>query len=265
MIEAMLISCTFDHTKTAEILAPRKCVHVNKDDDTLRERSADKLVALFEGKIRDGTLPEGATLPPEREIVQEYGVSRTVAREAVLSLSNKGLVSARPGFRPVVKKPSYDTAINVLSSLVPQLLQQSGGVRNLFDLRIMMEASLVRTAALKASREDVRNLKAALDDNGAAIDDSERFYVTDVAFHGVLFSIPGNPLLPAVHRAYTEWLAPHWSKMPRMATRNQSNFDAHTKIFEAILMRDPDEAENQLRSHLASAWEQVKVTFTELS
>ncbi|MEM9972457.1 MAG: FCD domain-containing protein, partial [Pseudomonadota bacterium] len=229
-----------------------------------RERSADKLVATFEAMIRDGTLPEGAALPTEREIVQEYGVSRTVAREAVLSLSSKGLVEARPGFRPVVKKPGYETAINVVSSLVPQLLRQPHGVRNLFEIRIMMEASLARNAAEAASRDDVRALKEALVRNGEAVEDSEAFYATDIEFHGVLYRIPDNPLLPALHRAYTEWLAPQWSNMPRLSQRNRSNFEAHGRIFDAILMRDPDEAERHLRRHLASAWDQVRITFEDL-
>ncbi|MEM6939323.1 MAG: FCD domain-containing protein [Pseudomonadota bacterium] len=229
-----------------------------------KERSADKLVATFEAMIRDGHLKEGVALPPEREIVQDYGVSRTVAREAVLSLSSKGLVHARPGFRPVVRRPGYETAIGVVSSLVPQLLRQPGGVRNLFEIRIMMEASLARTAAQDAGRDDIRALKAALEKNGDAIDDSEAFYATDVDFHGVLYKIPGNPLLPALHRAYTDWLAPQWSNMPRLSQRNKENFEAHGLIFDAILMRDPDEAEHYLREHLASAWDQVRTTFEEL-
>lgn len=235
------------------------------NDAKLRGRTADKLIAVFEAKIRDGTLPEGSTLPPEREIVQAYGVSRTVAREAVLALSNRGLIEARPGFRPVVVRPSYDTMAKTVSSLVPQLLSQPGGVRNLFDVRIMIETSLVRTAALTATRDDISNLKEALEANGAAIPRSEEFYRTDVAFHGVLYSIPGNPLLPALHRAFTEWLAPQWSKMPRMDTRNAANHAAHARILDAILMRDADEAEAALRDHLAAAWEQVRETFGDLT
>ncbi|MDJ0968568.1 MAG: GntR family transcriptional regulator, partial [Kiloniellales bacterium] len=53
-------------------------------------RAADGLIQIFEKQILDGTLRDGQPLPPEREIVQTYGVSRTVVREAVLALSNKG-------------------------------------------------------------------------------------------------------------------------------------------------------------------------------
>ena len=111
---------------------------VTVDRITTRKRAADGLIAHFENQILSGDLCEGATLPPEREIVQEHGVSRTVVREAVLALANKGLISARPGFRPVVIRPGYDSAIDVVQSLVSNLLVQKGGVRNLFDFRIMV-------------------------------------------------------------------------------------------------------------------------------
>ncbi|MEM1361220.1 MAG: FCD domain-containing protein [Pseudomonadota bacterium] len=237
---------------------------MTKDAVKQRKRSADKLIASFEGMIRDGVLAEGDALPSEREIVQEYGVSRTVAREAVLALSSKGLIEARPGFRPIVKQPGFDTAITVVSSVVEQILQQPGAVRSLFEIRIMMEASLVRTAAEDASREDIAALKEALAQNEEEIENSEAFYVTDMAFHGILYQIPDNPLLLALHKAYTDWLSPQWSNMPRLPKRNQANFEAHNRIFEAILMRDADEAERHLRAHLASAWDQVRATFKEL-
>lgn len=237
---------------------------MDTQNDVSRKRAADHLISVFEDQIRSGTLAEGDMLPPEREIVQTYGVSRTVVREAVLALSNKGLVQARPRYRPVVVKPGVDTALTVVESVVGQLLGQPGGVRNLFDLRIMMEVALVREAALKATKDDIQEMKDALTANEAAIEDSQAFFHTDTAFHGVLFKIPRNPVLPPIHRAYSTWLFPHWSEMPRMPKRNQRNFEAHKRVYDAILHRDPDLAETALRQHLAAAWEQVSATFKDL-
>lgn len=238
---------------------------MNKPDpQPTRDRAASGLIATFERQIMDGTLKDGEPLPPEREIVATYGVSRTVVREAVLALANKGLVEARPRFRPVVRKPDYDAAVAAVQSVVARLLNARGGVKNLFDLRIMMEAALVREAATSAGKEQIAELKAALEANRAAIEDSDTFYATDVAFHRVFYEIPDNPVLPSIHRAYTEWLSPQWVQMPRLPERNARNYEAHKAIFEAILLRDPDAAEAALRSHLAAAWAQVRATFGEL-
>lgn len=228
------------------------------------KRAADELFKVFEQKIFSGELQEGSPLPPEREIVQSYGVSRTVVRETVLALANKGLVEAKPRFRPIVRKPSADTALETIETLVRRLLIQPNGVKNLFDTRILIEAALVRQAALQAGKDDIADLKSALAANCAAIPQNLEFYRTDMAFHAIFFEISGNPLLPAIHRAYTAWLAPQWQQMPRMEDRNRTNYEAHRAIYEAILMRDPDAAEAALRSHMTAAWAQVQMTFGDI-
>lgn len=250
---------SFGYTKADHMTPPE--VPLPQPSTNPKGRASDQLIAYFERAILDGTLPVGAPLPPEREIVQTHAVSRTVAREAVQALARKGLVQARPGFRPVVSEPGYDAALTAVGSIITQLLNQSQGVRNLFDLRIMMEAALVRQAAMTATAKDIAELEDALAENGDVISDSARFSDTDVAFHAVLYQIPRNPVLPALHRAYIDWLSIHWQKMPPSETRNQQNHMSHQRIFDAILRRDPDKAEAALRHHLDEAWDQISTTF----
>jgi DNA-binding FadR family transcriptional regulator len=237
---------------------------ISSVENTRDGRAADGLFRRFVEMINSGALRDGDPLPPEREIVATYGVSRTVVREAVLALANKGLVEARPRYRPMVRKPSYETAIETVDNVVARLLTQPGGVKNLFDTRIMIEATLVRQAATAAKKDDITALKQALEANEAAIGDSELFYRTDMAFHEVLYRIPRNPVLPAIHKAYTTWLAPHWSKMPRLPDRNRANAKAHKAIYQAILLGDADAAEAALRVHLNDAWNQVRATFGDI-
>lgn len=227
-------------------------------------RAADLVVRRLAQKIQSGELADGQPLPSERNMMEEFGISRTVIREAVVALSNKGLIEARPRHRPVVRKPGYDAAFGALESIVDHLLHEPGGVRNLFDTRILIEAALVREAAKNADKDDIAALKQALAENEAAIHDSDAFYETDIGFHRVLYNIPRNPVLPAINKAYTTWLAPQWSQMPRLPDRNRMNFEAHQNIYEAIIMRDPDAAEDFLRDHLKNAWRQVRETFGEL-
>lgn len=225
------------------------------------KRAADDLFRNFEEMIITGVLKDGDALPPEREIVETYKVSRTVVREAILALSNKGLVEARPRFRPVVRKPSFDVVLSTIESVVGRYLKQPQGIKHLFDTRIMIEASLVRDAATHARASDLKALKDALEANYNAINDSQHFYETDTQFHEVLFNIAQNPLLSSIYKAYKLWLSPYWSKMQEVKGRNLLNYNAHKAIYEAILMRDPDEAEKALRAHLNDAWNQVKKTF----
>ncbi|WP_316776404.1 FCD domain-containing protein [Sedimentitalea todarodis] len=228
------------------------------------DRAADRVVAVLERRIYSGELHDGQMFPSEREIIGEFSVSRTVAREAVKILVGRGLLEDRPRHRPIVRKPGYGTVTNVLGGLVQHLIGQPGGVGQIFEVRIFVEAGLVRLAATDATKDDIRHLREALNRNWDCIEDSEAFYESDKDFHAVFYTIPGNPVFPAIHHSFCDWLDGHWRMMPRLPERNRRNFEAHESILNAILERDPDQAERLLRSHLNDAWLQVKDTFKDL-
>lgn len=227
------------------------------------ERAADSIIRELERQIVSGELPEGQPLPVERDLMARFGSSRTVVREAIAALSNRGLVEHRPRFRPVIRKPGYDAAFRAAGAIAKHLVSEPRGVKNLYESRVFLERALAREAAGRARKQDIEDLRRALAANREAIPDSARFYETDVVFHGVFYGIPRNPVFPAIHRAYTAWLAPHWLKMLRSEERNAVNFRSHEAIFHAVVERDPDAAEEALVNHLRAAWEYVRVTFDE--
>ncbi len=232
-----------------------------RDDAPAERRAADPIVAAIEQRIADGVLKDSVPLPSERLLMEEFNASRTVVREAITALSNRGLIECRPRFRPIVRRLGYETIIDTTGPVIRKLLNDSQGVKNLYDARVFIERGLVRDAALSAGKEDIQALKAALQANKEAIGDSEAFYQTDIGFHRVLYAITRNPIFPAVHEGFTSWLAPQWEKMLRSPERNENNFLAHQRIYTAILERDPDTAEAELCKHLKAAWAHVSVTF----
>ena len=226
-------------------------------------RAADAVVAALEEDMSSGKLEVGRPIPAERVLVRRFGTSRTVVREAIATLSNRGLVECRPRCRPVVSEPGYGAAVTAVSGVMARTLSKPGDVGNLYQSRVFLERALVREAAVAARKEDIRALCEALEANERAVSDSARFDRTDVAFHGVLYRIPRNPIFPVVHDAYTKWLSPHWARMPRSRERNLVNFKGHEGICRAIVERDPDAAEEALTNHLRAAWEYVRVTFED--
>ena len=226
-------------------------------------RAADAVVAALERDMLSGRLEIGRPIPAERDLVKRFNTSRAVVREAIATLSSLGLVDCKPRCRPVVSEPGYAAAINAVSGVVARTLSESGGVKNLYQSRMFLERALVREAATAARKDDIRALREALVANELAIPDSAAFYATDVAFHGVLYKVPRNPIFPAVHDAFTKWLSPHWGRMPRSPERNLVNFKSHEGIFLAVVERDPDAAEEALVNHLKAAWEYVRVTFDD--
>jgi DNA-binding FadR family transcriptional regulator len=232
-----------------------------RPDNEPRRRLASVVSEALVDLIDSGELAVGSRLPTERVLMKRFGISRAAVREAIATLANRGLLLARPGHRPIVQRPGYDAAFHTIGSLVGDIVYDETGVWNLFETRIFVEAALVRNAALHATAQDMDELEAALEDNRAAIGDHPRFYVTDVAFHEVLYRIPRNPIYPALHKAYVEWLMSHWMAMSQAIEVDRMNHGAHASIHRAIARRDADEAERMLRSHLATAWEFVRMTF----
>jgi DNA-binding FadR family transcriptional regulator len=236
-------------------------IKVKKNDSTANDcekRAADSLISELERRILSGALPNDMPLPSERELVEEFNASRTVVREAIAILANRGLVETKPRFRPKVRKPDFQTVIDATDTVIRHLLADQDGVQNLYQSRLFIERGLVRAAALGATRDDISQLKTALAHNYEAIEDTSLFYQTDIKFHGLLYNIPKNPVFPAMHKGYSAWLAPSWAKMERSVQRNEINYQAHKKIYDAILERDADRAEQALEEHLSSAWQYVK-------
>lgn len=225
------------------------------------ERAADAIVAALEERIASGELENDKPLPPERDLMEEFGTSRTVVREAISALANRGLIELRPRFRPVVRKPDYGTLLNATGTIVRYLLNEPDGVQNLYQSRVFIERGLVRDAALNATKDHISDLKAALLANMKTIGNSSEFFRTDIEFHGVLYRISGNPVFPAVHEGFSAWLSPNWARMVRSVERNETNYRAHKAIYDAILERDPARAEVALIEHLRVAWSYLEETF----
>lgn len=245
------------------IIAPEQPTKKLQEEPTLKpsKRLATVVSEAIAELIDRGELSLGSRLPPERELMKRFGVSRTAVRESIAALATRGLLRLRPGHRPIVQRPDYTAALAIIGELVPRLINEETGAWTLFETRIFMEAALARNAALRATAEDLDRLELALEANRSAIGDSVRFYSTDTGFHRVLYEIPGNPIYPAIHTSFVQWLTEHWTAMPRSAEFDRMNYLGHEAILRAIMRRDAHRAEEALRGHLTAAWEFVRMTF----
>lgn len=212
--------------------------------------------------IRSGQLKAGAWLPTERELMRDFGVGRSVIREAITELASQGLLKIRPRCRPVVSRPDVVSALGALGQSVNHLtLGNEAAIRTLFETRVFMEVGLARWAARHARREDIAELRAALQTNQEAIGVPGEFERSDAHFHHLLYRIPRNEIYPAVHHAYVEWLFDHWRAIEATPELDALYHAGHAAILAAIVERDPDAAEEAVRRHLKLAWEKVRITF----
>jgi DNA-binding FadR family transcriptional regulator len=204
--------------------------------------------------ILAGRYPVGGSLPPEPILGEELGVSRTVIREAVKALGAKGLVSTGPkvGTRvlPSDRWNWFDPDVIIWQSrvgLTPEFL------RDLQDLRLVVEPAAVKLAAERATAEDIEKIEAAYEGMRSAVEDGGDYVTHDLLFHqGMLFACR-NRMLIQMNKALSALLRTSFEVSTKMKDGPRSSLPMHRAVLDAIIARNPVKAERAIRALIESA------------
>ena len=212
------------------------------------------VVAELVDAIVRGDLPPGATLPPESMLCEQFAVSRTVIRESVKRVEEKGLVTVVQGrgteVAPVTSWKMVDET--VLAALVANDATL-GTLDDLSVVRAALEAVTARDAATEPSAEDIERLGDALQLMRETIKDQSEFGKADVVFHSVVGQMAKNRLADSIVKTlFAQALA-----STRYSLRSQLDLTLaeHEAVFDAIAAGDPDAAEQAMRRHILDAWQ----------
>lgn len=199
--------------------------------------------------IVSGQYAPSQSIPPEPVLGESLGVSRTVVREAVKSLAAKGLVVTGPkvGTR-VLPKDQWNwfdpdvIAWQAKAGLSPEFL------RDLQDLRRIVEPSAVRMAAERATPEDIRNLEEAFAGMEQAIrTGGEGDYVPhDLRFHQGLLQACHNSLLIQMSKALSALLRTSFQLSTAKKGGAANALPLHRAVLDAVIGRNPERAEKAI-------------------
>ena len=200
---------------------------------------------LLGRKIVGGQYPAGASMPPEPVLCAELGVSRTVVREAVKSLVAKGLVTTGPkvGTRllPSDEWNWFDPDVIVWKSkagLTREFL------RDLQDLRRVLEPAAVRMAADRATADDLAEIKAAFDAmQQAAVDGVGDYVACDLRFHQGLLRASHNRMIVQMNKVLGALLRTSFEISTSRKDGPRSSLPLHRAVLSAVLARNPAKAE----------------------
>jgi DNA-binding FadR family transcriptional regulator len=202
-------------------------------------------------RIQTGEIRPGEQLPPERELMDMYGVGRPAVREALQALERSGIVEISQGERARVVIPTAQDLIRQIASGTRHLLQvQPDMLEHLKQARIFLEVGTARMAAERATAADVAALRARIEEQRASLARLEQFLSCDMAFHREIARIGGNPIFPAVVEAIFQWGGDYYQPMVRAPGAEQLTLQEHGRLVDAIAAHDPDAAEAAMRSHL---------------
>jgi hypothetical protein len=190
----------------------------------------------------------GASIPPEPLLCLELGVSRTVVREAVKSLIAKGLMTTGPKVGTRVLPPEhwnwFDPDVITWQSqagLTPEFL------RDLQDLRRVVEPAAVRLTAERATAEDIAQIEDAYAGMKRAVDSGGDYVTFDLRFHQGLLRACGNRMLVQMSKALGALLRTSFEISTRRKDGPRNSLPMHREVLDAVIAHDPDRAEKAIR------------------
>jgi DNA-binding FadR family transcriptional regulator len=206
-------------------------------------RSAHAAVAHAIGRrIVGGEFPPGSVLPNEASWSAEFGVSRSVVREAIKTLSAKGLLTSRPkvGSR-VEKRNRWNLLDHDVLSWYAEAPGRSEFLLSLQEFRRIFEPEAAALAATRRSREEMSRISTACEAMGNAGSLSERS-AADVDFHVAVLEASGNELLLPLGVLIESALNSLFVIITRAAGDLRHAQELHYAIEKAIRLRRPSAA-----------------------
>lgn len=204
------------------------------------------LLQLFKRLIADGVLSPGDRLPPERELAELVGVSRSSLRPALKVLENMGIISQRVGSGTRLNP----AAASILAEPLQFLILLDGiTFHELNEARLIVEPELAARAAERATAEDQKALKGAITRMEECADDPDAFVASDLEFHQAVYRAAGNRvcamLFTVIHQSLEELV-----RFTSLLVEPEHTIRFHRRIVSAIRRGDPDAARLQMREHL---------------
>ncbi len=229
-----------------------------------RRRPRTLALELVDGlgeRMRDGRLAAGDKLPSEAAIMAEFGVSRTVVREAISKLQASGLVDTRHGVGSFVIGPLPLLSEGGGFRIAPEQVATLRDVVALLELRIGVETEAASLAAVRRRPADLAAMREALDAMASAVDAGGDAVAADFRFHLEVARATGNPHFAdlmttlgsmVIPRARLTAGAPPDATQQAYLRRVQVE---HESILDAIAAQDADAARAAMRTHLANSRE----------
>ena len=220
-----------------------------------RQRVSDEIASQVRALISEGVLKPGDRLPPERELIREFGVSRPSLREALKSLVAQGFLEVKQGDRTFVKSITSEKLQDPLSLLLKADTQK---IFDLIEVRKAIEAWGAFHAAQRGSEEDIKQLEEIIEEMKEALDEGKSWEKQDADFHLAMAQATHNTIQTHIMSTIYDLLRESVARVFRDQGKAKKLFSQHYRIFSAIKNRSPDKARERVLEHLNYVESEVK-------
>lgn len=214
------------------------------------QRLYEQVVERVSAQIFDGRLKKGDQLPNERALAEELGVSRTVIREAMKTLAKDGLIEVRTGQGTFVVDDTAGALKNSIQTLM-RIGQDEDRLRELVELRELLEPGVAALAARRAEAPDLEALDASIAAMNDAMQDADAFIRADNRFHKQLALASRNRLIPRILDSIVDLLHELRGAIFEIEGGPERGQAHHRTILAAVRDRDATAARLAMEDHLA--------------
>ncbi|MEM7367418.1 MAG: FadR/GntR family transcriptional regulator [Bacteroidota bacterium] len=218
-----------------------------------QEKPSDKIIDQIKALIKSGQLKPGDRLPPERKLVEKFGVGRGHVRDALKKLEFYGILKTLPQSGTVVA----GLGVKALEGLINNVLQiESPDFYSLAETRILLEAQAARLAAERRTPQDIMRLSKTLEDYRAKVEAEDTGIEEDLMFHLNIAEASKNSVL----RSLSMILFPDMVRYSREFNlcgdgRFRLALTEHETILRYIEDGDGESAASAMRDHLGDLLE----------
>jgi len=214
-----------------------------------RRRLYEDIVQQFDSLIRQGVLQHGARLPSERTLAEQLNVSRSSVREAIRSLELQGLVVSRRGSGTFINTEAIESVVALLAST---LSAGNETMKEIFEVRHLLEPQIAAVAATRANLDEVQRLADILEEQQQQLEKGKSGVDADTAFHFALASATHNSALVKVVSAVEDILRLSRDRSLQEPGRAKRSLVSHRQILEKVNAGDSEGARVAMEYHLTS-------------
>jgi DNA-binding FadR family transcriptional regulator len=216
----------------------------------------DQVTKELNRRIAEGEFALGSRLPTEQDLSADFGVSRTVVREAISRLKSEGLVETRQGAGAFVAKSKLGVPFRIATD--SESLQVTAEI---LELRLAVEAEAAALAAERADRSQLKAIRDALHAVAAAVARGGDGLDEEMLFHRSIVKAAGNrhyiELAQFLERHARHQIEITGGRPARIGRVKQAQL-AHEEIYKAIAAHDADAARRRARAHFQLGIQRIR-------
>lgn len=220
----------------------------------ISEMIADQIRSL----IRSGELRPGDRLPAERDLCQQFGVSRVTVRDALRLLEGTGLISTRVGARggATVKAP---TGSNIGEGLLDMVSLAALGADEVTEARLVLEMGIVPLVCERATEADIAELRAICEEGDQALANGHYDVSHSADFHIRFARAAHNRALDVLIESFNGPLRQSLGQAQAVApTMGRRGTREHWALVDAVGVKDVATARTIMEQHLERTLHRVQ-------